>query len=79
MNYEISETPFTVYVRIRKSLNKIAPKPIKKETKVNAKNIKEIDDKNSLRKQLDNSKQEIKAIIDTTVAKSMAAKAKLEL
>ena len=76
MKYPIP--PFTVYVTVRKSFNKNAPKPFKKETKVNAKNIKEVD-KNALRKQLDVSKQEIKTIIDTAVAKSMAAKAELEL
>ena len=48
-----------------KSLIKNAPEHIKKETKVNAKNIKEVDDKNDQWKQLDDSKQEIKTIIET--------------
>ena len=48
-----------MYVTVRKSLNKYDLKPIKKETKVNAKNINEVDEKKALRKKLDDSKQEI--------------------
>ena len=90
LNYELSETPFSFFITVRKSLNKMAHKSFRKEdtkyrnveTKSRNETLqakKENEEDLDYKKQLQDSKDEIKSILDSAVTESMAAKAELEL